>query len=192
MKTYSNLPYAKRLTMIQQGHCDFSKKNCGSSYMYFFEGNGWFGWQYSEKQEANLKKAIVKQKRLNCSQMRDTSRRILYLKLKEGVENVNIHKNENSEDYIVLKSSELSKKLKSENLRFYINRGSVLRMSASQNALIWIEQTSGIFCLFEDLIRENPTIFGKKWSESIFEIDTEIHDDDIHFWINILECCYDC
>ena len=193
MTTNSNLPYAKRLTMIEQGYCDFSRRNCGSSYMYFFEGDAWFGWQYSENQEANLEKAIVNQKRLNCSQMKDTPRRILYLKLKKNVEDENIHENENGEDYIVLKSPELSKKLKSEDLHFFINRGSVLRMSTSQKTLIWIEQKSGIFCLFKDLIRENPTVFEKKWEDSIFKIDTEIHDDeDVYFWTNILKCCYDC
>lgn len=187
------LPYAKKLTMIEQGHCDFSKRNHGSSYMYFFEGNGWFGWQYSEKHKSDLKKAIVNQKKFNCDRMRNTPRRTLYLKLKDDVEKRDIHKNENSEDYIVLKSSDLSKKINDNDLHFFINRGSVLRMSASQNTLIWIEQKSGIFCLFEDLIRENPDFFGEKWTDSIFEIDTNIHnDEDIHFWTTILECCYDC
>ena len=194
----SDLRRSKRLTLIKPNYCDFCMKNHSSTTsLYFFENNVLDGWQYSDSCKDKLEKSIILEKKIRMKMLEEMGRKPFYLNIKEGkIKNKAINFNPNTVPTIELNlnCSNISKKLVPDygKLKFFIHHGGTLRMSKSLNTLIWIEYTTGIYSTFSDLIKENRSVFGESFEDSIFEIDLQIHTkEDIEFWLKELNKSYE-
>jgi hypothetical protein len=164
--------------------------------MCFFEDNHLDGWQYCDLCKYKLKDAIIEEKkyRINIGQIH--GRKPLYINVKEKKADdvvINFNSNINPVFGLNLKCSDIAKKMGPNygKLKFLVHNGGTLRMSQSLNVLIWIEHSTGIYSTFSQLIKENPSVFGNSFEDSIFEIDTQLYiDANVKFWLKELEKSY--
>lgn len=193
-----DLRRSKRLTLITPKYCDFCMKNLNTeTSMYFFENDHLNGWQYSNSCRNKLEESIIMEKKIRMNMKEINGRKPLYIKIKkEEMKNKAIHFNPNITPTIKLNLNckHITEKMGKNigKLTFFIHHGGTLRMSKSLNTLIWIEYFTGIFTTFSQLIKENPSVFGESFEDSIFEIDLQIHTkDDIKFWVKELNKSYE-
>jgi len=187
----------KRLVMITMNFCDFCKDHKKEeTFLYYYESNSLYGWQVCEKCYPKINNMVILKNQSMNDLMMTSARRQLYLEIdfdKVKERNILIDKsNYIGNSSINLKSKYLKDKCNMYENKFYIGAGRYLRMSESLTELIWIEGQTNIYVLFKNLIKENPEIFGKRFEDSIFKINTTIHRDltDKLFWKNILDNCY--
>ena len=194
----SDLRRSKRLTLISPTYCDFRMKNLSSlTSMYFFENDCFDGWQYSDSCKNKLEKSIIMEKKLRMNVSEMNGRKPLYINIKkEEMKNEVINFNPNIAPTMELNLNcrNITGKMNPNfgKLKFFIHHGASLRMSKSLNTLIWIEYSTGIYSTFSQLIKENPSVFGESFEDSIFEIDTQIHtEDSVEFWLEELKKSYE-
>jgi hypothetical protein len=173
------------------------KNHNSKTSLFFFENEPLDGWQYSDSCKDKLKESIIMEKKIRMKILEEMGRKPLYLNIKEGeIKNEVINFN----PYIAptielnLKCSDITKKLCPDygKLKFFIHHGGTLRMSKSLNTLIWIEYSTGIYSTFSKLIKENPSVFGESFEDSIFEIDTQLHtENDVEYCLEELKKSYE-
>lgn len=184
-----------RLTFIEQGYCNICRKNKGTSYFCFFEGNIHNGWQYCKTCQKHIPSIVQNAKKHQKNVMTQDNRCPIYIELKPDIaidnsklDKYNItsvsHNNNNNEYIIKLNTIDHSNKIELNDFEiinpatvereFRINSSS-FRLSASLDILIW-DDIYGVYETLSNLIQLNSNVFGQCFDDSIFQIDFDIED----------------